>query len=199
MQKELSDREKWDQRYRERGPEAFGLEPSDWLRHFEELLREHPSGPALDLACGNGRNALWLARLGFKVEAIDISPVAIKWLKKQAQNAQLSVQAKALDLSEMSLPTGHYQVILNFNFLERDLFPKLERALAAGGLLIFETFTRDQIDLLGAGICPKYTLGYNELLHAFPSLRVLHYREGIFCEEGKKKKRGIASLVAQKL
>ncbi|RMI13365.1 MAG: hypothetical protein D6681_05945, partial [Calditrichaeota bacterium] len=59
-----SDRERWNRRYREEGPEAFGDQPVEWLAAHEDLLRQQPKGMALDIACGNGRNARFLAQLG---------------------------------------------------------------------------------------------------------------------------------------
>ncbi len=193
-----SDRERWNARYRERGPEAFGDAPSDWLQEHEQLLREQPRGRALDIACGNGRNARYLARLGFEVDAIDISEVAIAWLQEKVTENGLAVYPRVADLTQIELPAGHYQVIVNFNYLERRLFPAITRALADEGLLFFETFIRDQIELFNSRILPKYTLEHAELLRAFDELRVLHYREGAFWEASREKKRAVASLVGRK-
>lgn len=193
-----TDRHRWNERYRERHPADFGLEPSDWLRIHENLLRNQPRGAAADLACGNGRNALYLARLGFDVEAMDIADVAIDWLTTQVEEEGLSVFPRMADLTTSTLPDHRYQVIVNFNFLERRLFPLIETALAPGGLVFFETFTIDQIDVLGGGMPREYVLQPNELLHAFPNLHVLHYREGIFSEFAKDRERAVASVVARK-
>jgi tellurite methyltransferase len=193
----LSDRERWNARYRDRGPAAFGDAPSDWLRQHEMLLREQRRGRALVIACGNGRNACYLASLGFEVDALDISEVAIGWLKEQVTASGLPVHPRMADLTRDPLPEGHYQVILNFNYLERGLFPALAGALAPGGLLFFETFIRDQIELFESRILPRYTLDHNELLRAFSHLRILHYREGVFWEAAREKKRAVASLVAK--
>lgn len=193
----LSDRERWNARYRDRGPAAFGDAPSDWLKRHENLLEEQPRGRALDIACGNGRNARYLAGLGFEVDALDISEVAIDWLQERAATAGLPVHPRVTDLTHEPLPVGRYQIILNFNYLERSIFPSIGGALAPGGLLFFETFIRDQIDLFESRILPRYTLEHNELLRAFYSLRVLHYREGVFWEAAREKKRAVASLVAR--
>lgn len=193
-----SDRDKWNSRYRERGPEAFGRRPNDWLHQHRGLLLVQPRGQVLDLACGNGRNALYLARLGFEVEAVDISEVAISWLEQEAEETGVNLWARVGDLTRMKFPPNRFQVILNFNFLERSLFPVIEEVLAPGGLLFFETFTRDQIQVVGSEIPPRYTLEHNELIRAFPGLRVIRYREGVFKEESTGKMRGVASLVARK-
>jgi len=198
MSSDTNDRERWNARYRERGPAAFGEAPSDWLRQHEWLLREQPRGRALDLACGNGRNARYLAGLGFEVEAIDISDVAIAWLQGLVDETGLHITPRAADLTTIELPTGHYQAIVNFNYLERHLFPTIVKALAPGALLFFETFSHDQIELFDSKIRPRYTLAHNELLRAFLDLHVLHYREGIHWEASRERQRAVASLVARR-
>ena len=198
MTTDTNDRERWNARYRERGPEAFGEAPSDWLRQHEWLLQEQARGRALDLACGNGRNARYLAGLGFDVDAIDISDVAINWLQEVVDQTGLHISPRAADLTALELPADHYQVIANFNYLERDLFPTITRALAPGGLLFFETFSCDQIELFESKIRPRYTLKHNELLRAFLNLHVLHYREGIHWEASRRRRRAVASLVARR-
>lgn len=195
---EHADRERWNDRYRERSPEAFGLEPSDWLLTHQELLSDQPGGAALDLACGNGRNALFLTRFGFDVEAIDISDVAIRWLEAHSRKEGLSIRARAGDLATEAFPGEKYQVIMNFNFLDRRLFAVIEAALAPGGLVFFETFTLDHIRKLGSTMPEAFVLQPGELLRAFPGLQILDSREGIFVESSKARQRAVASVAARK-
>lgn len=188
-------RDKWNRRYQEKGPQNFGTEPSGWLQIHSAHLQSLPKGKALDIACGNGRNARFLAQLGFEVDALDISDVAIDWLSQKVKEANLSINPKTVDLTQYQLPVAQYQVVLNFNYLDRALYPSIQQALMPGGVLFFETFTAEQIHTLGGSISPAFVLNPNELLHAFPSLHILHYREGIF---GKDKQKAIASLLGQK-
>jgi SAM-dependent methyltransferase len=131
-----SDRERWDERHRAALADAGHERPAAaWLRAHDDLLVAQPRGPALDIACGTGRNALHLARLGFDVDAIDASGVAVEHLRATA--GDLPVRAQRLDLPADPLPGDGYQVIVNTYFLERALFGPISAALAPGGLLLF--------------------------------------------------------------
>jgi tellurite methyltransferase len=189
-----SARERWNERRSEGGFEPFPDTPADWLVEHRRLLGD--GGRALDVACGDGRNALYLARLGFEVDAVDVSDVAIDALRAAAPERAPSVRPQVIDLERESLPVAEYDVVLNFNYLKRDLFGALERALLPGGWLVFETLGRAHIDELGKRINPAYVLDDNELLRAFPGLRVRRYREGVVARACGP--RGIASLVAQR-
>jgi len=189
---------RWNEKYSQRGLDSLRGSPSHWLVMHEELLRAQAKGWALDLACGNGRNAFYLAQLGFTVEALDISDVAISWLEKKVHTRQFAVHPKLMDLESATLPAARYQIILNFNYLQRSLFEQISEALSPSGLLIFETMTRDHIEVLGREFNSKYVLDHNELLHAFAGLRVLHYRETIITGKPGANKKAVASLVARK-
>ena len=186
-------RERWNERHRRRA--GGGDAPSAWVLEHRALLEERAPGRALDLACGGGRHAVWLAERGFSVDAVDISDVAIERLRARAAAAGLPVRALRADLEADPLPPGPYDVVVDVNYLQRSLLGPIADALAPGGLLVCETFTRDHTEVLGASLDPAYTLGPNELLRAFAGLRVLHYREGIV-EEGRR--RAVASLVARR-
>lgn len=201
----LPDRERWNRRYDEAGMGTFGERPSAWLVRHEHLLRELSGGRALDIACGNGRNSIYLARLGFAVDALDVSDRAVVWTRARAAEEGLSVQARRIDLlradpAEAKLEPGAYAVVVNINFLCRPLFPRIERALAPGGLLLFETFSAEQVELRGrrGRSEPRYALRRDELPGAFPSLRVLDYREAIVQKGGSGRKKGVASLAARR-
>jgi tellurite methyltransferase len=193
-------RERWNERYDADGFEAFPPTPAPWLAEHEAMLRDlvgsKPAARAIDVACGDGRNARYLAELGFAVEAVDVSDVAIAALSAAATELGLSVEARALDLEREAPPAGTYDVVVCTNYLQRDLFGGLEAALRPCGLLFYETFSRAHIDELGKSLRPAYVLDRNELLVAFAGLRVRHYREGVVDRQGSP--RGVASLVAQR-
>lgn len=169
------------------------MEPDTFLMNaYREFLAETAPGAALDLAGGAGRNAVWLAERGWRVKLIDISDVALKMarekldLVKKASSSQLkavavrrgSLKAEIVDLNSVShLGTEEYELLVVFYFLRRELFPAISRALKPGGTLIYRTYTIDRMKVPGGPSDPKYLLQPNELLHAFPGLRVLHYRE----------------------
>src|SRR5688572_15573277 len=123
---------------------------SSWLlQHAELLPRRGPNGTApraLDVACGTGRHALWLAGAGFDVVALDRDAAAIARLQSEALTRGLSVDAKVDDLERdgVSLGLDDFDLILVFRYLHRPLFPALLSALRWNGLLVYETFTVDQ-------------------------------------------------------
>jgi tellurite methyltransferase len=169
----------WDDRHRaaENKPSP---EPASFVTEMLPLL---PRGPALDLACGTGRHALLLAARGRHVTAVDGSAAALDILEQRARESHR--------LARRTLPRGPFAVILCVHYLHRALFPQIEAALARGGMLLFETFTRAQLEFNGGPKNPEYLLDCGELRTAFPSLRLLFYRE---LRAGK----GIASLLARK-
>jgi 2-polyprenyl-3-methyl-5-hydroxy-6-metoxy-1,4-benzoquinol methylase len=192
-------RERWNDRYGG-GFEPFPDAAAEWLvEHrvlLSELLADGGNPRALDVACGDGRNARWLAELGFAVDAVDVSDVAVEALRSAAAERGLNVDARAVDLEHDALPDGRYDVVVCMNYLQRDLFAALEGALAPGGLLLYETFARAHVEELGKAFNPAYVLDRNELLQAFDALHVCHYREGVVERGGEP--RGVASIVAQR-
>jgi tellurite methyltransferase len=196
----------WDARYREAAQNAAS-EPAGIVSEWLPML---PRGSALDIACGTGRHALLLAGRGEAVTAIDWSATGLEVLERRARNAKFAVRrvdAEALtrpakhragellliqtNLEEMQLPVACFSVILCVQYLQRSLFTQMSRALSPGGLLLFETFTRAQLEYSNGARNPAHLLEPGELRTAFPELHVLFYRE---LNAGQ----GIASLVGQK-
>ena len=187
-------RERWNERYLRRGVEPFARAPSDWLVAHRDLLAG--AGRALDLACGDGRNALYLAQLGYDVDAIDISDVAIDALRAAARQHGLRIVPRVVDLEREPLPAGPFDAIVVMNFLQRDLFVALEDALAPDGLLLYETLSTVHVEELGHSFNPDYLLERGELPRAFPDLEIVDEREGVVGEPGAQ--RGVASIVARR-
>ena len=129
--------EKWDKRYNETEGEGFPG-PSETLA---DLLPQLPKGRALDIACGRGRNALFLADNGWEVDAVDGSAVALRQGEEAAQKTGVMVNFIEVDLENYSIEAGHYDLIINFNYLDRELVPEIVKGLKKGGALLFETFT----------------------------------------------------------
>jgi tellurite methyltransferase len=163
---------KWDERYQASEPGSG--EPARVLRDYAHLLPHR--GDALDLACGMGANALFLARRGLVTQAWDISQVAIAKLRAYADTQGLPLQGRVHDAIAQPPAPGTVDVIVIAHFLERDLAGHLVDALRLGGLLFFQTFTRTFVNPAGPSQ-DIFRLGDNELLGMFPSLRVLAYRE----------------------
>jgi tellurite methyltransferase len=162
----------WEHRQRVSGaPRAPEPSVVEWL----DLL---PRALALDLACGTGRHSLALARAGFKVVAIDYAEPALRTLQSIARAEQLSISPVAADLSDFPLPRARFDTIINTNFLDRALVPRLVDALRPGGALLFDTFLIDQA-ATGHPRNPDFMLQHYELREMLSEMDLLRYREGI--------------------
>jgi FolB domain-containing protein len=155
---------------------THGDRPADWLMQHRSLL---PPGRALDLACGRGRNALYLAREGFQVEAWDRDTEALSALSDRAKALDLStVTTRLVDLERQpEIPPASFDLIIVFYYLQRDLMPQIVRALKPGGVLVYETFLIDNHERFNHPRRKEFCLAHNELLSLFGDLRVLAYRE----------------------
>jgi tellurite methyltransferase len=168
------DREHWNRRYAAAGR---GARPSDWLRAHETLIRPRQPHPrALDLACGTGQNALYLARLGYQVDAWDISDVALDLLRAQLADSgqSLEVVPRQVDLNVASVHAATYDLVLDINFLERRLFHDMAEALCVDGLLLVRALMRKPA---GDNRTPAYLLEPGELAAAFAQLETLEYAQ----------------------
>ncbi len=162
---------------RESGGDPHGLRPAGWLVEHSRLITP---GRALDVACGRGRNSLYLARNGFQVDAWDRDAAALEELGKAADAADLSVTTKLIDLEQSAdIQPDSYDLIAVFFYLQRDLMPRLIRALKPGGLLLYETFLIDNHERFGHPRRREFCLERNELLSLTAGLRTLAYREGL--------------------
>ncbi len=184
---------RWDERYRqeeetpERGPASFLVEQ----RH---LLP--PRGQALDVAMGVGRNALYLASLGYEVTGIDVSGVAVERCRREASRRGLRIEAVRADLESYQLPRAAYDIVINFYYLQRDLAPQIQEALRPDGVLVFESFTTEQRQFGWGPQNDEFLLRPGELREMFPGLEELAYREGLV--EGDRGTKAVAGLVARK-
>lgn len=150
--------------------------PSVFLVDHVGLL---PKGRVLDVATGRGRNAVYLAGLGFEVEGVDISREALDAARKSGEESGVSLTLHLMDLeNDVSFPQAAFDVIICFNYLYRPLIPKLKNALRPGGVMVYETYIVDQARF-GKPKNPKHLLKHNELLEFFHDFRCLRYREGV--------------------
>ncbi|WP_022948094.1 class I SAM-dependent methyltransferase [Methylohalobius crimeensis] len=181
---------KWDRIYRDRNESP---EPSRVLAENDHLLPD--SGTALDVACGLGSNALFLARRGFAVQAWDLSVEAIGRLRRRAVG--LPIDAQVVDAEAIAWPKMAFDVIVVGRFLIRALVPVIEAALKPGGVLFYQTFVRAKVAPEGPRN-PAYLLDENELLRLFPGLIVRVYREEAGCGDIRRGFRNEACLVGQR-
>lgn len=184
-------RRKWDGRYA--GAAGGVAAPLEVLAENAHLLPD--SGEALDLACGLGGSALFLARRGLRTRAWDISAVAIEALRRMAGDLPLSAEVR--DLSAQPPPAGAFDVICVGHFLDRDLCPLIAAALRPGGLLFYQTYSLERVDDSGPG-SDRFRLARNELLRLFPDLIVRFYRDEGAVGDARGGFRNRAQLVAQR-
>lgn len=159
-----SDRQRWNERYRTE-EYLMGDRPSKFLVESLPLITGHcPGRRALDLACGEGRNSIFLASRGFAVTGVDISEEALAKAERRAAAEGVSVDWINADLEKFTIP-GSYDLILNINFLLRELFEQCVTALTPGGLLLVDTI------MAGPGAIvphdPLYLLQPGELARLF--------------------------------
>lgn len=186
-----ADRIKWNERF---GSENsfLGERPSPFLAsEMERLLRQVPGRRALDIACGEGRNSIFLARHGFRVTGIDISDVGIAKAVCKARAEGMEINFRRMDLEGWQTD-GLYDLLLNFNFLLRPLIPEEVRALAPGGLLLFDTILESP--RLPANHNPDFFLRYGELERTFQAFE----GEILFSEEIREGETPTARLLFRK-
>lgn len=183
------ERTAWDRTYSRRDY-VFGKDPSDFLvEHVDKL----PKGRALDIATGEGRNAVYLAKKGFRVEGVDISVVGLRKAQKLAAENGVKVQTTNADLNKYPIKPGTYTAILNFYYLQRSIFPQIKAGLKKGGVVMFENHLVGQLKLPGGRSYEKdFLLEPGELKKAFSDFEILYYAEK---NDGKN---AVASLIARK-
>jgi SAM-dependent methyltransferase len=185
----------WNERYR-RGEHAT-LEPNHLLVRVAESLTP---GRALDIACGAGRHALFLARRGWLVTALDASRVGIEITKERARELKVELDARVADLerNEFEIEGDAYDLIIVFYYLQRDLWPQLRAGLRAGGTLIAAIHLADEDPASETGN-PDFLLQPNELRAEFSDWEIVHYHETqLTDEDAGEHHRRTAEIVARK-
>jgi len=180
------DREKWNARYRE-GAYAERAHPSRlverWTPRVRALLEAVAPGErprALDVACGAGRNAVWLTESGFQVDAIDISEAGLERARASAAARGLAVDWHYLDL-EAGLPAdfGGYDLIVVIRYLNRDLLRELGARLRPGGFLLCEIHMATDAAVIGP-TSAEFRVAPGELPQLSKGLEILELEEGLF-------------------
>jgi 2-polyprenyl-3-methyl-5-hydroxy-6-metoxy-1,4-benzoquinol methylase len=170
-----SDRERWDRKYAAgEGPAHF--EPRRFLIQHRHLLT---GGQALDVACGFGGNALYLAAWGYRVDAVDASGVALVQARTEAVRRGLQINFFQANLTRWWVPLEHYDLIAVFYYLNRGLMPQLAAGLRPGGLL-FQANRNRRFLAIQPGFNRDYLLKSGELrrLAMEAGLEVLLYNDG---------------------
>lgn len=182
----------WDERY-ERGEQAND-EPHPLVVEFASKLEP---GRALDVACGVGRHAIWLAERGWQITAVDNSRVAIEILRRRASEKGLVIDSRIADLErhEFILEPGSYDLIVVCKYLQRDLFPALRAGVRHGGVVI-AVIPMVNDDPQIKPMSPAFLLNAGELRAEFEGWELLRDFEGK--QTGGAHRRATAEVVALK-
>jgi tellurite methyltransferase len=184
--------EAWERRYgaRERAAEDFASAPTPLLVSTAGSL---PPGRALDLACGTGRNALWLAERGWRVTAVDGAASAIRVLQERSAERRLKIDAHIADLSKhrFEMASSAWDLIVICYYLQRTLFARAKRSVVPGGMLLAI------VHIAGPGEpSTPHRLHPGELKEYFRRWEILHDYEGSPVDAAHK--RAVAEIVARK-
>ena len=182
--------ESWDERYASGRYSA--AEPHELLVALREKLK---AGRALDLACGAGRHAVFLAEKGWQVTAVDNSRVGIEIACRRAAEKGVEVDFRIADLEkgEFEMRENFYDLICDFYYLQRNLFPKMKAGLRNGGIVIAA------VQIYGEDEKPgSFTLCEGELREYFRDFEILHYRETPRADMCGHRRR-TAEIVARKI
>jgi len=155
------------------------------------------TGTALDLACGLGGNAIFLAQQQLAVTALDISNVAIEKLNAYADRQRLNISARQQAIDAQGFGGHRFDVIVVSRFLDRTLRDAIIEALKPDGLLFYQTYTREKTDRIGPSN-PDYLLAENELLDLFSPLRLIFYSDNGLIGNQQSGIRGEAQFIGQK-
>ncbi len=186
-----SDLERWNAKYA-LATNAICVAADDWLK---EQLANVAAGRALELACGLGHNAIWLAQEGWLVDAVDISGVGLARAAEFGRAVGVKVNWIAADLDEYVPEARAYDLVVVFRFLDSTRLPGIiESALRPGGVLVYETFTMAHLKRPDSRMKnPAFALTPGELPTLFPRCVSRLYAECSLPD------RDVARLVAQKL
>ncbi len=195
------DRDKWNARYAE-GAYADRTHPSPFLEEWLPRLTVSSAPPcAVDIACGNGRNALFLARNGWQVDAVDISDVALQNVAESAGRQALTVKCIVADLesaeplSASVLPPATYDLAIVFRYANLALLQRLRISLKPGGYLIVEAHMQSDAEVIGPK-SGRFRLAPGALREAAGGLDIVAYSEGLV-EDPDGRLAALARLVAR--
>lgn len=190
-----NDAQRWDSRYQEGSRDSFE-QPRKLLIDYSSLLPKQ--GLALDIAMGLGGNAFFLLKQGMKVIGVDISFTALRKVKAKQPDLMTVVG----DLNSFYIPQSTFEVIIDFLYLQRDLWVHLVHGLKPGGLLFVECLTMDMLTIRPE-IDRSYLLRKGELQRTFQrkfsnSMVIVHYFEG-WQPTPTSRPKAVASLIARRI
>lgn len=171
----------WDYKYSKQDY-VFGKTPAKFLAENYHYIPE--GSKVLDMGMGEGRNAVFLARKGYKVTGVDISSVAVRKARALAREFGVRIDTAVSSMQDYDVKKGTVDAIICFYYVERSLHNLMLSWLKPGGILIYEAHTEKQRDVKGSEhYSRKYLLKQGELLTLFEDMRVLKYEEPLHMKE----------------
>jgi SAM-dependent methyltransferase len=179
----------WDERFRQPEP-VYGAQPNSYLR--AQIQRLVPGASVLVPGDGYGRNGLWLARQGFRVHTVDLSPIGVERARNSARGVGLSLTIEQADLSTWAWPQNQFDAVFSiFVHLFPNVRPAIHanmlRALVPGGLCVLEAFTPAQLKFSSGGPKQLDLLYSAEILRQdFAAAQILALEEAtVSLDEGR--------------
>lgn len=168
----------------------YGTDPTPFVKRAVERI---PTGRALVLAVGEGRDAVYLARKGFQVEGVDISQVALMKARRLAKRYQVDVHTVVAGLKDYEIEPSAYDLIVNVTYFRESVVEKVKRGLKAGGFVIFQNYLVDHLkNPQGMSIPQKFLVQPGQLSSLFSDFRIVEYHES---NDGRD---ALAQILAQK-
>jgi len=189
-----AERDKWDARYRA-GAYEERAHPTALLADWLDRL---PRGRALDVACGAGRNALFLAAAGYAVDAVDISSAGLERGRATAAERRVEVGWRCADLEETpsALPRGPYDLVVWVRYVNAALWPEIVSRLAPGGHVLVEQHLVTSADVVGP-TSGAFRLAPGELVRSAAELDTVYEHEGLIVDPDGRTA-ALAQLVARR-
>ena len=172
------------------------IAPTPWLvDNFHSL----PKGIALDIAMGNGRNAIYLATRGFDVDGVDVDPDVVAQARAGARRLHAPIRAIIGNVEDGThiIPMETYDVIVVFNFLHRPLFRDIKDGLKPGGVVVYQTYLEEQARF-GRPTNPAHLLKPGALGEVFSDFEVLRSKERVDSAVPGGPPCALAGIVARK-
>ncbi len=189
----LNSRNKWEERYKDSDYRP-NMQPVPFL---VEMTQGLPSGQAICLAAGTGRNAIFLAQNGYQVTAIDISQAALHWCDQIS--AKLGVKVKTLEADLLAFDLGNevWDLATNLYFYEPSIFRGLKKAIKPGGHIIFQTYGKDQKKFKWGPSNDAYLVHPQDLEDEFKDWELIYFEKAEYTNEHNKNE-SVIQMLAQK-
>lgn len=145
------------------------------------------------LAMGEGHDAVFLAKKGFKVEGIDISAVALRKARRLARENRVFINPIIGNLKYYKLPVETYDLVVNVDYFRAELINDIKKSLKPGGYVVFQNFlTEQKSKSTGLSVPPRFLVEHNQLKELFKDFEIIVYNET------NNSEKALAQLIARK-